>query len=185
MIRKLFRLKILLVLIIIAAIWYGFHWLREGVNMPGKSYNDYLDQLDPYQLRIRDNLKMHVDMLADQIGERNLTNGGLYRAADYIRQSRLPQPLLNSYPWGGFLTWYLPDYPVAIDGRSDLYGADINTAYFRLIQAEVPLDSHPAFAQARTILLEANSPMAAALSSLPGYRVVYRDDQAIVLVPQQ
>ena len=27
------------------------------------------------------------------------------RASDYIRQNRLPQPLFNSYFWGGFLTW--------------------------------------------------------------------------------
>jgi hypothetical protein len=43
------------------------------------------------------------------------------RASDYIRQNRLPQPLFNTYSWGGFLTWYLPEYPVVIDGRIDLY----------------------------------------------------------------
>ncbi len=104
------------------------------------------------------------------------------RAGDYIRQSRLPQPLFNTYAWGGFLTWYLPEYPVSIDSRVDLYGDDLNIAYFKLMQAEVPLESDPGFARAQTFLLEANSPMAQALSTLPGFRVAYRDEQAIVLV---
>jgi hypothetical protein len=103
------------------------------------------------------------------------------RASDYIRQNHLPQPLFNTYPWGGFLTWYLPEYPVFIDGRVDLYGDDINIAYFKLMDAEIPVESHPGFAQAQTILLEANSPLGEALSTLPGFRVAYKDDQAVVL----
>lgn len=104
------------------------------------------------------------------------------RASDYIYQNRLPQPLFNNYFWGGFLTWYLPGYPVAIDGRIDLYGDDVNIPYFQLTLAKIPLESHADFARAQAILLEASSPIAEALATLPAFRVVYRDDQAIVLV---
>jgi hypothetical protein len=104
------------------------------------------------------------------------------RASDYIRQNRLPQPLFNTYYWGGFLTWYLPEYPVVIDGRIDLYRDAYNIPYFKLTEAEIPLESHPGFAQAQTFLLEAKSPIAEALANLPGFRVVYRDDLACVLV---
>lgn len=107
------------------------------------------------------------------------------RAADYVRQNRLPHPLFNSNAWGGFLTWYLPEYPVAIDDRIDLYGDAVNIPYFELSMARIPLESHPDFAQAQTILLEANSPMAEALATLPGFRVAYRDEQAIVLVRER
>jgi len=104
------------------------------------------------------------------------------RAGDYIRQNRLPQPLFNTYAWGGFLTWYLPEYPVVIDGRVDLYRDANNLPYFKLTQAEIPLESHPGFAQAQTFLLEAKSPITEALATLPGFRVAYRDDLACVLV---
>lgn len=104
------------------------------------------------------------------------------RAADYIRQNHLPQPIFNTYAWGGFLTWYLPEYPVSIDSRSDLYPDDVYVAYFKLMQAEVPLQSDLSFARAQTILLESKSPMADALSTLPDFRVVYRDNVAVVLV---
>ena len=106
------------------------------------------------------------------------------RASDFIRRNHLPQPLFNSYFWGGFLTWYLPQYPVAIDGRLDLYGDTVNIPYFELTLAKIPLESHPDFAQAQTILLDANSPIAEALATQPAFRVAYRDDQAVVLVRQ-
>ena len=106
-------------------------------------------------------------------------------AADYIRQNHLPQPLFNSYAFGGFLTWALPEYPVLIDGRTDLYGDAINLPYFQATTAAIPLQSYPGFTQAQTILLEANSPMAQALSTLPGFRVAYKDDVAVVLVRTQ
>ncbi len=104
------------------------------------------------------------------------------RACDSIRRQHLPQPLFNIYPWGGFLTWYLPEYPVSIDGRTDLYGDEINIGYFKLVQAEIPLQSYAAFAQAKTMLLESNSALTQALKTLPNFRVVYEDDQATVIV---
>lgn len=104
------------------------------------------------------------------------------RAADYIRKNHLPQPIFNTYDWGGFLTWYLPEYPVAIDSRRDLYGDDLTIAYFKLMQGEVPVESDSSFERARTILLEVNSPLAQALSRLPDFRVVYQDNVAVVLV---
>ncbi len=106
------------------------------------------------------------------------------QASDYIRGNQLPQPLFNEYQWGGFLTWYLPEYPVAIDGRRDLYGEEINLRYFQVTSAEIPLDADPDFAHAQTILLPVNSLMAEPLATIPGFKVVYRDDLAMVLVRQ-
>jgi len=109
--------------------------------------------------------------------------GGSYPAAacDYIREHRLPQPLFNAYEWGGFLTWYLPEYPVAIDGRADLYGGDTVAEYSKVMNAEVPYTAYPAVAGAQTILLPKNAIMAAGLSSVPIFKVAYSDDVAIVL----
>lgn len=107
------------------------------------------------------------------------------RACNYIRQNHLPQPLFNAYSWGGFLTWYLPEYPVLIDGRTDLYGDAVNLPYFQVMDAEIPLESYPGFAQAQTFLLETNSPLGAALATLPTFRLAYKDSQAVLLVRQQ
>ena len=102
-------------------------------------------------------------------------------ACDSIRRQQLAQPLFNAYEWGGFLTWYLPQYPVAIDGRSDLYGADVITEYSRMMNADIPYTEYAAVAGAQTILLPKRAIMAGALSSLPIFRIAYSDDVAIVL----
>src|SRR3954471_14725256 len=88
MLRNLFRWKVLLLLVFLAALAYAVRWVREGMKMPGKSYTGSLDPLDPYQARLRDNLKAHVQMLAATIGERNMEHyDALNKAADYIRQT--------------------------------------------------------------------------------------------------
>jgi len=102
-------------------------------------------------------------------------------ACDSIRERHLAQPLFNAYQWGGFLTWYLPQYRVAIDSRNDLYGADFVTEYSKVMNAEVPYTEYPALSGARTILLPKSAVMAGALSSLPVFRVAYSDDAAVVL----
>ncbi|HYW37644.1 MAG TPA: hypothetical protein VE957_05985 [Terriglobales bacterium] len=102
-------------------------------------------------------------------------------ACNYIREHQLPQPLFNSYEWGGFLTWYLPEYPVAIDGRVGLYDDDFIVQYSKVMNADVPYQSYPALAQAGTLLLQRNSLMGQALSTLPRFKVAYRDDVAVVL----
>jgi len=102
-------------------------------------------------------------------------------AADYIRDHRLPQPLFNAYEWGGFLTWYLPEYPVAIDSRSDLYGGDTIAEYSKVMNAAVPYTEYPALANAQTIVLPKKMNMAAALASVPRFQVAYSDDVSVVL----
>jgi hypothetical protein len=104
-------------------------------------------------------------------------------ACDYIRDNHLPGPLFNAYEWGSFLTWYLPEYAVAIDARNELYGDEINLRYFKLTHAEIPLSANFTFVYARAILLRSNAPMALALSATPRFKVVYRDNLAMVLVP--
>jgi hypothetical protein len=110
------------------------------------------------------------------------------KACDFIRANRLPDPLFNSYAWGGFLTWYLPEYPVAIDTRLGLYGSEANEQYVKTVNGEARLEANPSFVQARTILLERGSGLTKALTTIPflrdQFRVVYQDDLAVVLVRQ-
>ncbi len=105
-------------------------------------------------------------------------------ACDYIRSHQLPRPLFNAYEWGGFITWYLPEYPVAIDSRADLYGAEAITEYSKVMNAEVPYREYPALGDAEIILLPRKANMAVALSLLPRFQVAYSDDVAVVLTPR-
>ncbi|MGA9130897.1 MAG: hypothetical protein WB384_02740 [Candidatus Sulfotelmatobacter sp.] len=108
------------------------------------------------------------------------------KACDFIRANQLPAPVFNSYAWGGFLIWYLPEYPVAMDGRLSLYGRQASEQYFDMMSGTVRLENNPVFVRARTLLLEQNSGLAKALTTLPVLRsqfsVVYQDHLAVVLV---
>lgn len=110
------------------------------------------------------------------------------KACDYIRANRLAPPLYNAYIWGSFLTWYLREYPVAVDSRVELYGNDRLGKYFETAGGKVLLDSDPAVAEARTLLVEKESAMGKAFVKFPAlrsrYRLVYSDDLASVFVPE-
>jgi len=110
------------------------------------------------------------------------------KACDFIRANQLPGPLFNTYYWGGFLTWYLPEYPVSIDGRLNLYGDEINARYFKVTDGDQRLETDPSFVSARIILFERSSAVIRALTSLPAFhdqfRVAYQDNVATVLVRQ-
>jgi hypothetical protein len=110
------------------------------------------------------------------------------QACDYIRDQHLPQALFNEYSWGSFLTWYLPEYPVAIDSRLELYGDELTEGYFKVIAGGERLDAYPALGNAQTLLLSKQSGMVKALTTLPAlssqYRLVYSDDLAAVFTRQ-
>lgn len=110
------------------------------------------------------------------------------KACDFIRANQLPGPLFNTYYWGGFLTWYLPEYPVSIDSRVNLYGDEITARYFKVSNGTERLETDPTFTGAHTLLLERNSGMLKALTTLPllrvQFRVAYEDNVATVLERQ-
>jgi hypothetical protein len=110
------------------------------------------------------------------------------KACDFIRDHALPQPLFNEYTWGSFLTWYLPEYPVAIDSRMELYGDELTEGYFKVIAGGERLDAYPALGNARTLLLQKQSGIVKALTTLPAlssqYRLAYSDDLGAVFTRQ-
>jgi hypothetical protein len=109
------------------------------------------------------------------------------KACDAILANKLPQPLFNAYSWGSFIIWYLPQYPVVVDSRAEMYGDDILAKHFDAVVGKGRLEDAPAVARAGTLLLESNSAIARALTNFPAlrsqYRLVYNDDIASVFVP--
>lgn len=106
-------------------------------------------------------------------------------ACDYIRQHQMPAPLFNSYRWGSFLTWYLLEYPVAIDQRRGLYTDETETDYFKVMRVLMPFQGFAPMEQARTLLLDKQDVMAEALRTVPGFQVAYEDGISVVLLRQK
>ena len=91
-------------------------------------------------------------------------------------------PLYNSFDWGGFLIFYMPQYPVSIDGRTDLYGDAVDEQYYATQEAEPSYTTDPALNEAGVVILKNKFPIAKMLLTDRRFRVIYRDDLAVVLV---
>jgi hypothetical protein len=98
-----------------------------------------------------------------------------------IQELRPAGPMFNSYNWGGYLIFTLwPDYPVFVDGRTDLYDEAFLRQYIRIYMADdVWQDSLDEY-DIRLVIIEANSVLAKFMRMEPMWREAYRDDMAAV-----
>ncbi len=105
-------------------------------------------------------------------------------AVQFIKDHRVPGPLLNHYNWGGYVIWRLyPEYRVFIDGRADLYGDRFMDDFADLYYVKKsdwfgPLDNW----QIQTVLMPPDAPLVEGLRLRGGWKEEYRDEQAVLLV---
>jgi len=103
-------------------------------------------------------------------------------AVNFLRRNPVGGPLYNTFDWGGFLIFYMPQYPVSIDGRTDLYGNAANEQCYATQQADPSYLNDAILNQAGVVILQNKFPIAKMLPTDRRFRVIYRDDLAIVLV---
>jgi hypothetical protein len=107
-------------------------------------------------------------------------NGLPHQAVEWIRTNQPQGRMFNSYNWGGYLQWELPEYPVFIDGRADLYGEKLINGWWNVVNATdngvALLDSW----QVNFVLLEPNLPILQHLIQ-NGWHILYEDDIAVII----
>jgi hypothetical protein len=101
-------------------------------------------------------------------------------AVNFLRRNPVGGPLYNSFDWGGFLIFYMPQYPVSIDGRTDLYGDAANEQYYSTQEADPLYVNDPVLSEAGVVLLKKKFPIATQLLLDRRFRLVYRDELAVV-----
>ena len=101
-------------------------------------------------------------------------------AVNYLRQHPVGGPLYNSFDWGGFLIFYLPEYPVAIDGRTDLYGDALDSQFLASEGAEQSYATDQYLQEAGLVILKNKVPLTKLLPTDRRFRLIYRDDVATV-----
>lgn len=114
--------------------------------------------------------------------DRTISNRFPVNAVNFIHQNRRPGPLYNTFDWGGFLTWYMPDYPVVIDGRTDLYGDDLNKLLFDTQNGEASYKKNPYLNEAGLVLLRRQDGLASTLAQDSRFQKIYEDQIATVFV---
>ncbi|MDD2421234.1 MAG: hypothetical protein PHC60_07925 [Heliobacteriaceae bacterium] len=104
-------------------------------------------------------------------------------AADVWAQMPAGSRLLNDYNWGGFLIWYLPEHPVFIDGRADLYAGKVFNQYLQLQNLrdyQAVLEEW----QFAGVLLPPEKSLTQILLLKPDkWQVLYADEKAVLLIP--
>jgi hypothetical protein len=102
------------------------------------------------------------------------------KAVNFLRQNPQPGPLYNTFDWGGFLTWYMPDYPVAIDGRTDLYGDEMDMRFFESERGDASYIDDPYLNESGVVVLQKQKPLVTVLSGDQRFQKIYEDRLAVV-----
>jgi len=103
------------------------------------------------------------------------------KAVNYLREHPMPGPMFHNYGYGGYLIAYLPERPVFIDGREDLYEFEgVMGDYLQASWLKPAAFSIFRFYGIRTCLLDRVEPLAQVLRELPGWRLVYSDEKSVI-----
>lgn len=107
-------------------------------------------------------------------------------AADYFPveavnhlKTQNPGRLFNSYGWGGYIEWNLHEFPVFIDGRTDLFGDEIISEWLNTMQAQDGWQDTFYAWDIRYCLIESDNPLAGALKN-EGAEVLYEDQNSVL-----
>jgi hypothetical protein len=91
--------------------------------------------------------------------------------------------MLNTFGDGGYLIWALPEHPVFVDGRADVFewtGVLSEFGRWATLQSDpnTLLDKY----HVQFCLLERDSPMAYVLPLLRNWKEVYSDSSSVIFV---
>lgn len=100
-------------------------------------------------------------------------------AVEYIQRVMPSGRLFNSYNWGGYLLWTLRDYPVFLDGRTDLYADGVFAEWLDAVSAKPGWQETLDKWQVRLVLIEPGWPLAQLLKS-EGWQLLYEDEISVL-----
>jgi hypothetical protein len=90
--------------------------------------------------------------------------------------------IFNRYEWGGYLGHELPDRLVFVDGRTDVYGDDLLTAYAAIISVQTDAQAELDRYEIDHVLFFPDSEFGAWLDASPDWERAYGDSVAVVWV---
>jgi hypothetical protein len=106
-------------------------------------------------------------------------------AADFVAKQGYTGPLFNDFNWGGYLIRTLPSLPVAIDGRTNLYGDERLVRFGNTWAGGPGWRDDPDLVSAGVIIADVRSPLASLLQCDGRFALVFEDDVARVFVARR
>lgn len=102
------------------------------------------------------------------------------KAVQYASDHHLPNPLYNSFNWGGYLLWTMPQMPVVIDSRANVYGNERVERSVFTWSGSNDWRRDPDLVAANTVILERECTLSHILQADPHFKVAYEDKLALV-----
>ena len=100
-------------------------------------------------------------------------------ALAWIEAHHPPGYLFNSYNWGGYLLWSERDYPVFVDGRTDIYGDAIINQWMTVANGNDGWQKILDQWNIHLILLEPGWPITQKLTDY-GWKILYQNSNAML-----
>jgi hypothetical protein len=100
-------------------------------------------------------------------------------AVEHLNENDYEGQLFNSYNWGGYLIQFAPQYPVFIDGRTDLYGEFLRVYRATTVAQGDWRDVLTSY-DIGLVLVENGIGLDAALREDATWQLVYEDDLAVI-----
>ena len=157
---------------------------RAGWKIPRRSY-ETLGRLALNALLIllvAAGVALHAAYIVDADAIRDHLSEALpVEAVQHLKSRSYDGNMFNSYNWGGYLIYHLPEYAVFIDGRTDLYG-DFLHEYHHIASAHPGWEAKMDDWRIGIVLIETEGALARALDADPNWRIDYQDSLASVFV---
>jgi len=109
------------------------------------------------------------------------------KAVEFLRKQPVKGNIFNTYEWGGFLIWQLPEFKVFVDGRMPSWstpnGIDPYTTYLLTLQTQGSWQRTLEDYQINWLLIGPGTFMDLKLSPDPekyGWKEVYRDKSSVI-----
>lgn len=127
-------------------------------------------------------LQLRQPRLSDTTLQASVAQSYPAKAAQVIEARGYRGPLFNHFDWGGYLIWRLPQLPVSMDGRTNLYGADGIARHTNVWRGKRNWAQDPDLAKAGVVLADIEQPLTGLLRFDPRFELVYEDEVAAVFV---
>lgn len=99
------------------------------------------------------------------------------RACRFLETERFPSGLrlYNDYDYGGYLIWRLPQFPVFVDGRADIYFGRVLEDYVKVHRLDYDWRAILARYKPDMVMLSAQVAQARLFAAAPDWTLVYAD----------
>jgi hypothetical protein len=105
-------------------------------------------------------------------------------AVAYLNAARPQGTMFNSYNWGGYLLFAAPDFPVFVDGRTDLYDDELLTEWLRAYTGAAWREVFTRWS-IDLVVIERESVLAALLRDSTDWQEAYSDSISAVFVQRR